>query len=37
VRRFEIVVPPLHQIFVDRVGASACVAERRPEAAGGAA
>jgi ABC-2 type transport system ATP-binding protein len=32
VRRFEIVVPTLHQIFVDRVGASATVAERRPEA-----
>jgi ABC-type uncharacterized transport system ATPase subunit len=31
VRRFEIVVPTLHQIFVDRVGASATVAERRPE------
>ena len=33
VRRFEIVVPTLHQIFVDRVGASASVAERRPEVA----
>jgi ABC-2 type transport system ATP-binding protein len=33
VRRFEIVMPTLHQIFVDRVGASASVAERRPEAA----
>jgi len=33
VRRFEVVVPTLHQIFVDRVGASASVAERRPEAA----
>jgi len=32
VRRFEVVVPTLHQIFVDRVGASAAVAERRPEA-----
>ena len=32
-RRFEVVVPTLHQIFVDRVGASAAVAERRPEAA----
>jgi ABC-2 type transport system ATP-binding protein len=31
-RRFEVVVPTLHQIFVDRVGASASVAERRPEA-----
>jgi ABC-2 type transport system ATP-binding protein len=31
VRRFEIVVPTLHQIFVDRVGASATVADRRPE------
>src|SRR4029077_10631093 len=31
-RRFEIVVPTLHQIFVDRVGASATIAERRPEA-----
>jgi ABC-2 type transport system ATP-binding protein len=33
VRRFEIVMPTLHQIFVDRVGASATVAERRPEVA----
>ncbi|HEX4417164.1 MAG TPA: ATP-binding cassette domain-containing protein [Kofleriaceae bacterium] len=33
IRRFEIVVPTLHQIFVDRVGAAAAVAERRPEAA----
>jgi ABC-2 type transport system ATP-binding protein len=33
VRRFEIVMPTLHQIFVDRVGASAAVAERRPEVA----
>jgi ABC-2 type transport system ATP-binding protein len=32
VRRFEVVVPTLHQIFVDRVGASAAVAERRPGA-----
>jgi ABC-2 type transport system ATP-binding protein len=32
VRRFEIVTPTLHQIFVDRVGASAAVAERRPGA-----
>jgi ABC-2 type transport system ATP-binding protein len=32
-RRFEVVMPSLHQIFVDRVGASATVAERRPEAA----
>jgi ABC-2 type transport system ATP-binding protein len=32
VRRFEVVQPTLHQIFVDRVGASAAVAERRPEA-----
>jgi ABC-2 type transport system ATP-binding protein len=32
-RRFEIVVPTLHQIFVDRVGASAAIAERRPEVA----
>ncbi|HEY0478938.1 MAG TPA: ATP-binding cassette domain-containing protein [Kofleriaceae bacterium] len=31
-RRFEVVVPSLHKIFVDRVGASATVAERRPEA-----
>jgi len=31
-RRFEVVVPSLHQIFVDRVGSSAAVAERRPEA-----
>ncbi len=33
VRRFEVVVPTLHQIFVDRVGDSAAVAERRPEVA----
>jgi ABC-type uncharacterized transport system ATPase subunit len=33
IRRFEVVVPTLHQIFVDQVGASATVAERRPEAA----
>ncbi|HEX7835859.1 MAG TPA: ATP-binding cassette domain-containing protein [Kofleriaceae bacterium] len=33
VRRFEVVVPTLHQIFVDRVGGSAAVAERRPEVA----
>jgi ABC-2 type transport system ATP-binding protein len=32
VRRFEVVMPTLHQIFVDRVGSSAAVAERRPEA-----
>jgi ABC-2 type transport system ATP-binding protein len=30
-RRFEMVVPTLHQIFVDKVGAAAAVAERRPE------
>src|SRR5262249_16828358 len=30
-QRFEVVVPTLHQIFVDRVGASAAVAERRPD------
>src|SRR5262249_49181031 len=29
VRRFEMVTPTLHQIFVDRVGAAATVAERR--------
>jgi ABC-2 type transport system ATP-binding protein len=28
VRRFEVVVPSLHQIFVDKVGAAAAVAER---------
>ena len=28
-RRFEVVVPTLHQIFVDEVGADAAVAERR--------
>ncbi|MBW8772909.1 MAG: DUF4162 domain-containing protein, partial [Gemmatimonadetes bacterium] len=33
-RRFEVVVPTLHQIFVDRVGAAAAVAERRPDVAG---
>jgi ABC-2 type transport system ATP-binding protein len=32
--RFEVVVPTLHQIFVDRVGASASVAERRPDPPG---
>ncbi len=32
VRRFEIVVPTLHQIFVDRVGGGAAVAERIPDA-----
>jgi ABC-2 type transport system ATP-binding protein len=32
VRRFEVVMPTLHQIFVDRVGGAATVAERRPEA-----
>ncbi|HET9625780.1 MAG TPA: ATP-binding cassette domain-containing protein [Kofleriaceae bacterium] len=30
-RRFEIVTPSLHQIFVDRVGAAAAVAARSPE------
>ncbi|MBV8755959.1 MAG: ATP-binding cassette domain-containing protein [Deltaproteobacteria bacterium] len=30
-RRFELVTPTLHQIFVDKVGAAAAVAERRPE------
>jgi len=28
-----MVVPTLHQIFVDKVGAAAAVAERRPEGA----
>jgi ABC-2 type transport system ATP-binding protein len=32
-RLFEVVVPTLHQIFVQRVGAAAAVAERREEAA----
>jgi len=32
-RRFEVVVPTLHQIFVERVGDAAAVAERRPEGA----
>jgi ABC-2 type transport system ATP-binding protein len=32
-RRFEVVIPTLHQIFVDRVGAEAAVATREPEAA----
>ncbi len=36
-RRFEVVIPTLHQIFVDRVGAAAAVAERRPERAAGGA
>jgi ABC-2 type transport system ATP-binding protein len=31
VRRFELVTPTLHQIFVEKVGAAAAVAERRPE------
>jgi ABC-2 type transport system ATP-binding protein len=32
VRRFEVVVPTLHQIFVERVGGDeATIAERRPE------
>jgi len=35
-QRFEVVVPTLHQIFVDRVGTSAAVAERRPDAPSGA-
>jgi ABC-2 type transport system ATP-binding protein len=29
VRRFEVVTPTLHQIFVEKVGAAAAVAERR--------
>lgn len=29
IRRFEVIVPSLHQIFVDRVGEAAAVAERR--------
>jgi ABC-2 type transport system ATP-binding protein len=32
-RRFEVIVPTLHQIFVERVGDTAAVAERRPEEA----
>jgi len=32
VRRFELVVPSLHQIFVDKVGADAAVAQRNPDA-----
>jgi ABC-2 type transport system ATP-binding protein len=32
VRRFEVVVPTLHQIFVERVGGGAAVAERIPDA-----
>jgi ABC-2 type transport system ATP-binding protein len=32
-RRFEVMVPTLHQIFVERVGDAAAVADRRPEAA----
>jgi ABC-2 type transport system ATP-binding protein len=31
-RRFEVVVPTLHQIFVAKVGAAAAVAERREDA-----
>ncbi|MCC6620198.1 MAG: ATP-binding cassette domain-containing protein [Deltaproteobacteria bacterium] len=34
IRKLEVVTPTLHQIFVERVGAEAAVAERRP---GGAA
>jgi len=34
-QRFEVVVPTLHQIFVDRVGASAAVAERNPDSPDG--
>jgi ABC-2 type transport system ATP-binding protein len=33
VRRFEAVTPTLHQIFIDKVGAEAQVAERRDEEA----
>ena len=33
VRLFEVVVPTLHQIFVDKVGDTAAVAERREEVA----
>jgi len=33
--RFEVLVPTLHQIFVDKVGKAASVAERRPEQRGG--
>ena len=32
-RLFEVVVPTLHQIFVNKVGAAAAVAERRDEEA----
>jgi ABC-2 type transport system ATP-binding protein len=32
VRRFEVVVPSLHQIFVDKVGRDAAVAQRIPDA-----
>ena len=32
-RKFEVVSPTLHQIFVEKVGADAAVAERREEAA----
>lgn len=32
-RRFEAVTPTLHQIFIDKVGADAQVAERREEEA----
>ena len=28
-RKFEVVVPTLHQIFVEKVGPEAAVAERR--------
>jgi ABC-2 type transport system ATP-binding protein len=30
-RRFEVMVPTLHQIFVEKVGGDAAVADRRPE------
>ena len=36
VRRFEAVTPTLHQIFIDKVGADAPVAERRDEESKGA-
>ena len=33
IRRFEVVVPSLHDIFIAKVGDSAAIAERRPEEA----
>ena len=31
IRRFEVLVPSLHQIFVEKVGADAAIADRRDD------